>query len=88
MREQLVDQGSQLDNLLSEEFFYISQMAVTTRLNFSGWKISEKVQKFELISSATNQAYPLSNWWRSSQASGDVTKTGKISSTSRNQKGD
>ena len=25
MREQLVDQGSQLDNLLSEEFFYISQ---------------------------------------------------------------
>ena len=52
MREQLVDQGSQLDNLLSEEFFYISQDGrQLNKAEFQAEKSSEKKFKnFELIS--------------------------------------
>ncbi len=52
MREQLVDQGSQLDNLLSEEFFYISQDGrQLNKAEFQTEKSSEKKFKnFELIS--------------------------------------
>ena len=52
MREQLVDQGSQLDNLLSEEFFYISQDGrQLNNAEFQAEKSSEKKFKnFELIS--------------------------------------
>ena len=52
MREQLVDQGSQLDNLLSEEFFYISQDGrQLNKTEFQAEKSSEKKFKnFELIS--------------------------------------
>lgn len=52
MREQLVDQGSQLDNLLSEEFFYISQDGRQLNMaEFQAEKSSEKKFKnFELIS--------------------------------------
>lgn len=52
MREQLVDQGSQLDNLLSEEFFYISQDGrQQNKAEFQAEKSSEKKFKnFELIS--------------------------------------
>ena len=52
MREQLVDQGSQLDNLLSEEFFYISQDGrQQNKAEFQAEKSSEKkIKNFELIS--------------------------------------
>ena len=52
MREQLVDQGSQLDNLLSEEFFYISQDGrQLNKAEFQAEKSSEKkIKNFELIS--------------------------------------
>ena len=52
MREQLVDQGSQLDNLLSEEFFYISQDGrQLNKAEFQAEKSSEKpIHQFELIS--------------------------------------
>ncbi len=52
MREQLVDQGSQLDNLLSEEFFYISQNGrQLNKAEFQAEKSSEKkIKNFELIS--------------------------------------
>ena len=52
MREQLVDQGSQLDNLLSEEFFYISQDGrQLNKTEFQAEKSSEKkIKNFELIS--------------------------------------
>lgn len=52
IREQLVDQGSQLDNLLSEEFFYISQDGrQLNKAEFQAEKSSEKKFKnFELIS--------------------------------------
>lgn len=52
MREQLVDQGSQLDNLLSEEFFYISQDGrQLNKAEFRAEKSSEKkIKNFELIS--------------------------------------
>lgn len=52
MREQLVDQGNQLDNLLSEEFFYISQDGrQLNKAEFQAEKSSEKsIKNFELIS--------------------------------------
>ena len=52
MREQLVDQGSQLDNLLSEDFFYISQDSrQLNKAEFQAEKSSEKkIKNFELIS--------------------------------------
>ena len=52
MREQLVDQGSQLDNLLSEDFFYISQDGrQLNKAEFQAEKSSEKkIKNFELIS--------------------------------------
>ena len=52
MREQLVDQGSQLDNLLSEEFFYISQDGrQLNKTEFQAEKSTEKkIKNFELIS--------------------------------------
>ena len=52
MREQLIDQGSQLDNLLSEEFFYISQDGrQLNKAEFQAEKSSEKkIKNFELIS--------------------------------------
>lgn len=52
MREQLVDQGSQLDNLLSEDFFYISQDGrQLNKTEFQAEKSSEKpIKNFELIS--------------------------------------
>ncbi|KXT73735.1 Cobalt-zinc-cadmium resistance protein [Streptococcus gordonii] len=52
MREQLVDQGSQLDNLLSEEFFYISKDGrQLNKAEFQAEKSSEKkIKNFELIS--------------------------------------
>ena len=52
MREQLVDQGNQLDDLLSEEFFYISQDGrQLNKAEFQAEKSSEKkIKNFELIS--------------------------------------
>ena len=90
MREQLVEQGSQLDTLLSAEFLYISQDGrQLNKAEFQAERDSKTpIKNFELLSVSQKTKlirYEIGRCY-SIPAFGAATKYGKTSFTKRHEK--